>query len=194
MSGSLEYTTIFLFLTYLGLRLGKRWASYRYFLAVCLGLGALLIPCGELTAAQYILSYQPFFSFSSFALCFILLYKELTEKTLITRREILYLAHGNVILGITLYLSSFALLPVDIYFYGFFFSAWFFIVFMMNILCVFYHLNTLFYILLGCIVAFIFECNYSKNYFDYLLDPLLFFYCLGVILNNLILVLVRKKV
>lgn len=191
MSGFLEYTTIFLFVTWIFAKLFTK-AKYKKLIAVVCGLGIVFVPLGQLTIAQYILSLHPSFSFTSCAMSFILLLRQFTNKSLISPRETQYFVWWNVVFGTVLYLSSFALLPFDIYFYGFFFSAWFIFFIIINILCAIANLNTLFYILIGCVLSFITHCGYSRNYFDYLIDPLLFISCIFILLNNII-ILIRKS-
>ena len=191
MSGFLEYTTIFLFTTWIFTKLFAK-TKYKKLIAVICSLCAIFVPLGQLTIAQYILSLHPTFSFSSCAMSFILLFRQFTNKSLISERETRYFAWWNVVFGTVLYLSSFALLPFDIYFYGFFFSAWFIFFIILNILCAVVNFHTLFYILIGCILSFVAHSGYSRNYFDYLIDPILFISCIFIIIKNN-LILIRKS-
>ena len=124
MSGFLEYTTIFLFVTWIFTKLFAK-TKHKNLIAVVCSLCIVFVPLGHLTIAQYILSLHPSFSFSSCAMSFILLFRQFTNKSLISAQETQCFLWWNVIFGTVLYLSSFALIPFDIYFYGFFFSAWF---------------------------------------------------------------------
>ncbi|BBM83740.1 hypothetical protein UABAM_02093 [Candidatus Uabimicrobium amorphum] len=191
MSGILEYTTIFLFITLIFAKLLINVKHGKFIACICSSC-VTFIPLGQLSTAQYILSIHPTFSFTSCAMIFMLLLRQFTGKYFISSREMKYFVRWNVVLGIVLYLSSFALLPFDMYFYGFFFSSWFVFFCIVNILCAIANLHTLFYVLLGCVLCFIAQCGYSRNYFDYLIDPLLFFSCVFILVKNNI-ILIRKS-
>ena len=191
MSGFLEHTTIFLFITLIFAKLLVNVKHGKLLACIC-GLCVTFLPLGQFSTAQYILSFHPTFSFTSCAMIFMLLLRQFTGKSFLSSREMKYFVRWNIVLGIVLYLSSFALLPFDMYFYGFFFSAWFVFFCIVNILCAVANLRILFYILLGCILCFIVQCGYSRNYFDYLIDPMLFFSCVFILVKNNI-ILIRKS-
>ncbi|WP_372368704.1 hypothetical protein [Candidatus Uabimicrobium sp. HlEnr_7] len=188
MHGLIEYATIFLFVLWISNKIFTN-----LFIAILIGACSLYIPLGELTLAQYILSYHPSFSFSSCALCGLLVYHQSLDELLLTKKDMKYFLWGNVVLGTTLYLSSFAIIPFDIYFYGFFFSEWFVVFLVINLFCILLKYNTIFYILLGCIFSFLMHFGYSPNYFDYLIDPLLFLCCTGILIKNNVVEWFRKK-
>lgn len=132
-----------------------------------------LVPLGELSLAEYVLSVNPNFSIGSYALVLVGLAPYLTQKELLTGRQLQLFCLWSLIWSAVLYASYFNLVSYDLYAQGYRFSGWFLIPASLTVILLWGD-SPLFWIFLAYIAAFNLKLLPSPNFFDYLTDGFLF--------------------
>jgi hypothetical protein len=170
---------------------------YRAAAVVAVVLCSLLPFCSGLSAASLLLSISPSFSMGTVAIMLLFIVRDTTKDSNITKdracgtrgqarvfnRETLGLfCLWNIIVGVALYSGTLGLLPHDLYFVGYTFSWIFILTAALTILAVITG-SRLKWIFLSYVVAWNHALLPSPNFFDYIIDPVLFFISIGVLLS-----------
>ncbi len=146
------------------------------------------------STAGLLLSLSPVFSIGSTVLLSLFVIKAVTVNSAVTesramagkgttaalldRRDLLLFCLWNSFLGIGLYSSTLGLLPYDLYFLGYTFS-WVFLLTALITLLVIFIGSRLAWIFLFYVIAWNHTLLPSPNFFDYIIDPVLF--CISIV-------------
>ncbi len=132
-----------------------------------------LVPLGDLSPADYLLSLNPNFSMGSLALVVALLWPKLFGKTLLRPRQFSLFCLWNVLVSLVLFSSCLGLLPFDLYVLGYNFSLWFVVMALITLIAVGLG-SPLAIIFISYIAAFDLHLLPSPNFFDCITDGFLF--------------------
>ncbi len=149
---------------------------------VILSVIVALFPFSGLSFSDYLLSLNPNFSIGTVAYFFFVLWKRFVGVPLISDRNLIWFSIWNITVCFFLYASFLGFVDIDLYPLGYGFSVLFIIVALLTVVLLLLR-NPLSYVFILYIVFYDFELLVSKNYFDYLVDPLLFFISIGILIN-----------
>lgn len=150
-------------------------------------LSAILcvLPIGNLSIGDYVLSFNPSFSMGSIALFSILLTKEVSGRELIREKDLLWFSIWNISISLILYSSSLGFIGADIYGTGYNFSLIFIITAALTLAMIFIK-SPLYVIFTGYIVVFNLKMLPSDNFFDHITDGVLFFASVIIIVRYIL--------
>jgi len=162
-----------------------RWApQYKLLFLIASSLLAL-IPFGGISAARMLVSFNYSYSMGLIIILLVTVIKIFFNVLLFSHQDSLYLSIFNIVLGIILYTTSLGFIPYDIYYYGYNFWPLFFIIFVLIIIPVFAG-SRLQWVFIAYILWWNLKLIPSPNFFDYLIDPLLFFISTGIVVSHMI--------
>ena len=151
--------------------------------AISLSAVVALFPFSSgLSLSGYVLSLNPGFSVGSIALLFTVLWKRFGGAPLLSERDLLLFSAWNAAAGTCLYISYLGFAGPDVYAFGFGFSMLFVLTAVLTILLVLFR-SALSYIFISYIIAFDLKVLYSENFFDYMMDGVLFFVSVGILIS-----------
>lgn len=130
-------------------------------------------PVNGLSVSGYLLSINPNYSIGAAVFFLILLWNDLGREPLLPRGHFLWFSLWNVVVSLCLFASTLGFIGLDIYKFGYGFSAWFVATALLTGILVFFK-NPLAYIFIAYIGAFDLKLLYSDNFFDYITDGALF--------------------
>jgi len=141
-----------------------------------------LLPIGDLSIGDYMLSFNPSFSVGIISLLIILLTKELSGRELLREKDLLWFSIWNLSISLILYSSSLGFIGTDMYGTGYSFSLIFVITAALTLAMIFIK-SRLYIIFTGYIVVFNLKILPSDNFFDHITDGVLFFASAIIILR-----------
>ena len=141
-----------------------------------------LLPIGDLSIGDYMLSFNPSFSVGIISLLIILLTKELYGRELLREKDLLWFSIWNLSISLILYSSSLGFIGTDLYGTGYSFSLIFVITAALTLAMIFIK-SRLYIIFTGYIVVFNLKILPSDNFFDHITDGVLFFASAIIILR-----------
>ena len=141
-----------------------------------------LLPIGDLSIGDYMLSFNPSFSVGIISLLIILLTKELSGRELLREKDLLWFSIWNLSISLILYSSSLGFIGTDMYGAGYRFSLIFVVTAALTLAMIFIK-SRLYIIFTGYIVVFNLKILPSNNFFDHITDGVLFFASAIIILR-----------
>ena len=150
--------------------------------AVILSAILCLLPIGDLSIGDYMLSFNPSFSVGIISLLIILLTKELSGRELLREKDLLWFSIWNLSISLILYSSSLGFIGTDMYGAGYRFSLIFVVTAALTLAMIFIK-SRLYIIFTGYIVVFNLKILPSNNFFDHITDGVLFFASAIIILR-----------
>ena len=141
-----------------------------------------LLPIGDLSIGDYMLSFNPSFSVGIISLLIILLTKELSGRELLREKDLLWFSIWNLSISLILYSSSLGFIGTDLYGTGYIFSLVFIITAVLTLALIFIK-SRLYIIFTAYIVVFNLKILPSDNFFDHITDGVLFFASAIIILR-----------
>lgn len=150
--------------------------------AVILSAILCLLPIGDLSIGDYMLSFNPSFSVGIISLLIILLTKELSGRELLREKDLLWFSIWNLSISLILYSSSLGFIGTDMYGAGYRFSLIFVVTAALTLAMIFIK-SRLYIIFTGYIVVFNLKILPSDNFFDHITDGVLFFASAIIILR-----------
>ncbi|MBE9529110.1 MAG: hypothetical protein IME99_07720 [Proteobacteria bacterium] len=176
-------------------RRGRWWVRvpvfYRATATVAVALCSVMPFCSGLSAASLLLSISPSFSIGTVAVMLLFIVRNITKDRsngtraqgrVLDRATLGLFCLWNVIVGTALYSGTLGLLPHDLYFVGYTFS-WVFILTAALTLVAIVTGSRLKWVFLAYVVAWNHALLPSPNFFDYIIDPVLFFISIGVLVS-----------
>ena len=142
--------------------------------AIILSAILCLLPIGDLSIGDYMLSFNPSFSVGIISLLIILLTKELSGRELLREKDLLWFSIWNLSISLILYSSSLGFIGTDMYGAGYRFSLIFVVTAALTLAMIFIK-SRLYIIFTGYIVVFNLKILPSDNFFDHITDGVLFF-------------------
>jgi hypothetical protein len=167
---------------------GKRSAR----LAALVAASAALIPIRGLSLSDLALSANPVFSVGSTALFLALLWKLTTGRRLLLKRDMILFSAWNLALSIPLYSSALGFIGYDLYAPGYGSKGLFVFILAVTVVLAAYR-SRLAYIFLAYIAAFDLGLLQSGNFFDYIIDGVLFLASLITLASAAIKPALRKQ-
>ncbi|HAS16821.1 MAG TPA: hypothetical protein DCR39_02770 [Nitrospiraceae bacterium] len=162
-----------------------KWSQpYRLIFLIIPSLLAL-IPIAGISAARMLLSLNHSYSIGLTILLLVFIINKFFKVLLLSHRDSLYLSIFNIILGFILYTTSLGFISYDIYYAGYNFWPLFFIISVLIIILVLGG-SRLQWVFIAYILGWNMKFIPSPNFFDYLIDPLLFFISTGVVASYMI--------
>src|SRR3972149_12000237 len=150
--------------------------------AIILSAILCLLPIGDLSIGDYILSFNPSFSVGIISLLIILLTKELSGRELLREKDLLWFSIWNLSISLILYSSSLGFIGTDLYGTGYIFSLVFIITAVLTLALIFIK-SRLYIIFTAYIVVFNLKILPSDNFYDHITDGVLFFASAIIILR-----------
>ena len=152
-------------------------------LLLLFSLALALYPVRGLSVSDYILSLNPNFSIGSIALLLIGVCNRIFDRKLLTDKALKRFVIWNIVISLVVFIPALGFTGLDIYVLGYGSYLLFVVMALVTIFLV-YQKSPLSYIFIVYIVAFNLKLLPSDNFFDYMIDGVLFFISVGVLISR----------
>ena len=145
-------------------------------------LALALYPVRGLSVSDYILSLNPNFSIGSIALLLTVVWRSICNRKLVSNKDLKHFVIWNIVLSLCVFIPALGFTGLDIYASGYG-SYLLFVVMALVTIYLVYQKSPLSYIFIAYIAAFNLKLLPSENFFDYMIDGVLFFISVGVLIS-----------
>jgi hypothetical protein len=162
-----------------------KWSQPYRLIFLIISLLLALVPFGGISVVKMLLSLNYSYSMGLTILLLVTIINKFFKVLLLSQWDSLYISIFNIVLGLILYTTSLGFIPYDIYYAGYNFWPLFFIISVLIIIMVLGG-SRLQWVFVAYILAWNMRLIPSPNFFDYMIDPLLFFISTGIVVSHMI--------